>query len=278
MAKQQGEEKAVGFPAFDTEDALVAILEKGARGNASPAEIREQMGNQEPRLERIEVKHAGANLFVFPGGTPTPGEAGFACVILASNFHNAKYRHAFDDPEREENERPECKSSDGVSLDEGVESPQASSCSVCQLNCSATNQAARDRAFTLPREERCQNRLSLVLLVPGHSIPYVLPLSPRSFKHFASYAQLVGGQSRFLLHEVATRITLRKTGQYGHSEAQFKMLGALPAPLREANAEANRNYLAYLRRTATTDRVEEAEDGARAAASPQQDGGDEAPL
>jgi adenine-specific DNA glycosylase len=163
-------------------------------------------------------------------------------------------------------------------VDPGVENPQAPNCAACPLNCSATNQAARDTAFSKPREERCQNRLTLVCLVPGHSIPYLLNLSASSFKHFASYAQRVGGQSRFLLHEVATRITFKKVGQYGHSEARFEMLGALPVELQEENQEANRSYLGYLRRTANMDRAEEAEATAKASAEAEAQDISEAPL
>jgi hypothetical protein len=280
MVKQKNEETAVANigEAMDSEAKLMALLEQDATGDAKPEEIREQMGSQEPRLEKIEVKHAGANLFVFPGGNPVPGDKGFACVILASNFSNAKYKHAFDDPEREEGERPECKSSDGVSVDEGAENPQAANCSVCPLNCSATSQQARDLAFSKERDERCQNRLSMVVLVPGHSIPYILGLSPSSFKAFASYAQRIGGQSRFLLHEVATQITLKKVGQYGHSEAVFNKLGALPQGLRDANQTAHKDYLAYLRRTATTDRVDEAEATAKADAKVEGSDSSDAPL
>jgi hypothetical protein len=158
-------------------------------------------------------------------------------------------------------------------VDPGTEEPKAANCSVCPLNCSATAQQARDLAFAKDRDERCQNRLSLIVLVPGHSIPYILQLSPRSFKHFASYAQRIGGQSRFLLHEVATKLTLKKVGQHAHSEAQFAMLGALPAELRKANEEAHKSYLAYLRRTATMDRTDEAEATAKAGAEAEANSG-----
>jgi len=279
MTEQKNDETAVTIArAMDSEEALVAILDKEARGNANPKDIREQMGNQEPKLERIEVKHSGANMFVFPDGNPVPGDKGFAAVILASNFHNAKYAHAFDDPAREENERPECKSSDGVNVDAGVPNPQAQNCSFCPLNCSATSQQARDIAFSKDRDERCQNRLSLVLMVPGSSIPFQLNLSPSSFKTFAGYAQRVGSSSRFLLHEVATKITSKKTGQFGHSEVRFEYIGALPPELREANEEAHASYLAYLRRTATQDRVDEAEGQAEADAEKEASTPDEAPL
>ncbi len=280
MAKQKSEERGLinVTEAMDSEAKLMALLEQDATGEAKPEEIREQMGSQEPRLEKIEVKHAGANMLIFPGGDPVPGDKGFACVILASNFSNAKYKHAFDDPEREENERPECKSSDGVSVDPGMENPLAANCSVCPLNCSATSQQARDVAFSKERDERCQNRLSLVVMVPGHSIPYIIQMSPSSFKPFASYAQRVGGQSRFLLHEVATQITFKKTGQYGHSVAVFNKLGALPAPLREANQEGHKSYLAYLRRTATMDRADEAEATAKADADAEGTDTADAPL
>ena len=263
---------------MDSEEALLAGLETDTKGAASPEEIREQMGSVEPRMEKIEVKHAGANLFIFPGGAPVQGEAGFPAVILASNFSNAKYLHAYDDPDREADERPTCKSSDGVSVDPGTKEPKASNCSVCPLNCSATNQGARDIAFSKDRDERCQNRLSLIVLVPGHSIPYILQLSPRSFKHFASYAQRIGGQSRFLLHEVATNLTLKKVGQHAHSEAQFAMMGALPESLRTANEEAHKSYLAYLRRTATLDRTDEAEATAKAGAAAEGNNSADAPL
>jgi hypothetical protein len=268
MAKKDKPESAVTVAkVMDTEAALLNCLEKDTKGSASPEAIREQMGSMEPVLERIEVKHAGANLFVFPDGEPVQGDKGFACVILASNFSNARFAHAYDDPEREADERPECKSSDGVTVDPGVESPKAANCSVCPLNCSATAQQARELAFSKDRDERCQNRLSLVVMVPGDSIPYILQLSPRSFKHFASYAQHVGGRSRYLLHEVATQITLKKVGQHAHSEAQFANLGALPEWLRKDNEEAHKSYLAYLRRTATTDRVDDAEATAQAGAA-----------
>lgn len=266
--------------AMDSEEALLGSLEQDVKGEATAEEVRDQMGSVEPRMERIEVKHSGANLFILPGGQPIEGEKGFACVILASNFHNAKFEHAYDDPDREANERPECKSSDGVSVDPEVESPKAANCSVCPLNCSATNQNARELAFARDRDERCQNKLTLVVLLPGHAIPYLLPLSPRSFKHFASYAQRVGGQSRFLLHEVATQLTLKKVGQHAHSEAQFRMLGALQPELRAANEEAHKGYLAYLRRTATMDRVDDAEEQAKAAAAGGETAGEpvQAPL
>lgn len=279
MAKNK--ETALSLPdALSSEEKLLAILEQDTTGDASPEQIRDQMGNVEPTLEKIELKHSGANMLIFPGGKPVPGADGFTCVILASNFSNQKYKHAYDDPEREEGERPECKSSDGVTPDPEIKNPKATTCSNCQLNCAATSQQARDIAFSKARHERCQNRLRLVVQVPGHSIPYILDLPPSSFRPFASYAQRVGGQSRFLLHEVVTKLTFKKTGQYGHSEAIFGNVGALPAELRKANEEPNKAYLAYLRRTAHMDRADEAEAKAKADAKQEEDsGGDtEAPL
>jgi len=279
MAKStKSEEKALALPEVSSEEALLSILEKDGKGSATPEQIRSQMGSVEPRLERIELKHAGANALVFPGGKLVQGEEGFLAVILASNFHNAKYKHAYDDPKREDGERPECKSSDGVSVDSDVENPKAANCSICPLNCAATSQKARDMAFSKDRDERCQNRLTLVVLVPGHSIPYLLTLPPSSFNSFGSYAQRVGGQSRFLLHEVATHITTKKTGQHGHSEARFEMKGSLPQELRDANEEANKSYLAYLQRTASMDRVDEEEAAAKASAEAEAKDTSPAPL
>lgn len=273
MAKREkNEETSALVPAqvMDSEEALLACLEADSKGEATADEIREQMGSVDPRLERIEVKHAGACAFELPGGDLVKGETGIKCVVLASNFHNAKYAHAYDDEDRETDERPECKSSDGVTVDADSENQQADNCSICPLNCQATSQKARDLAFSRERGERCQNKLSLVVTLPGHSIPYILQLSARSFKPFASYAQRIGGQSRFLLHQVVTQITLKKVGQYQYSEARFANLGALPKAVREAYAEPHASYLAYLRRTATLDRIDEAEEQAKSSVEKEQ--------
>lgn len=259
-------ETAVVNPAdlMNNEEKFLQLLGKDQQGTADADAIRDQLGNAPPEIERIEIKHQGANLLVMPDGEKIDGKDGLTCVVLASTFHNAHFPTGFE--EGEPGERPDCKSCDAVTIDPGVDDAKASNCARCPLNCDAMEQKARDHAFGLDRDDRCSNRLTLLLAVPGHQMPYLLQLSVKSHKGFRKFATRVGSKTRFLLHQIATRITFEAKGKYKHSEASFEMLGNLPSELIEANDEAHPGWLAFLRRTANVTREESDEAAAKAKA------------
>ena len=248
MAKATSKSKALARPQdlMRDADALLAQLDTTAKGDATADDIQERMGGM-PELEAIKIKHAGANVIVMPDDSIIPGGEGFVAVILASNFHNQKWPHGYDSKDRVEGERPLCKASDGITIDPGVDDPQARNCTVCPLNCAAKDPVARDNAFNLDRDDRCSNALTLVLQRPGMEIPERIDLSSSSFRAWDRYVQRVGSKTRFLPCEVATRITFAMTGQHQHSVARFELLGALPPDLRKVNREAEGNYLSLLR-------------------------------
>lgn len=255
-----------GMGALD-EDAFIKGLEKAEdaeAGDATPGEVREDMGNTRPELERIEVKHQGVNEFHFGDGAKVAGKDGLRCGILAFTFHNSWFSKPFED--HEAGERPPCFSNDGTVPSDACEDQQSGSCASCPRNRDAQDPNARKQAFDQDRNGACSNYLSLAVMLPGRQLPYHLRLSNRSFKNWAKYVQALYTRKRFRHYQVATQITLEnvKRGAQEYSVAQFEMLGVLPAKLQAAFKLEQPSYQALLRRAAGD--LEPTADGASAAA------------
>lgn len=253
------------------EKALLAVLEQDGeetQGTASTDTLREGIGTGgRPELERITVKHAGACAFELPDGDIVGGKAGLTVVVGAFTFTNSWWEKSYDSREDDDDGLPSCSSSDGVNVDGRTEQPQAPACTECPRNCDASEQAARDIAFERPREERCSNYLLLGVFRPGHELPYLMRLSSQSFKPWRKYVQSLLSKGKLQPHEVATKVTLRKVGQYASSAAVFEKLGALPPQLREAyNTEAEK-LRAVLRREHLRQKGEVDDNTASAAAA-----------
>lgn len=260
MAKKQGnEETAVapqglgmgGLGHFASPEDFVKSLEDSdvTHGDADASSIKDAMGNVMPRLERIKVKHGGACIFQDEEGNKLDALVG---AVVAYTFHNSFFEKFFED--REEGERPPCYSNDGVSIAERAEAPESvQGCTGCNRNRDATDSAARSHAFDLGRKEACNNYLSLAVAVPGREVPIHLQLSNSSFKGWAAYAQRIGTQGRFKVHQVGTRFSLKNRSGPGGSEfsvCEFEMLNPLPTDLAENFASQAANYRSLLRREA----------------------------
>jgi hypothetical protein len=241
-----------------TADALKQMVqeaaESGAKGTATGESMRDAMGGQRPKLDRVKVIHNGAAMFR-RGEVKLEGMLG---VIVAHTFHNTWFAKPFD--EHEEGDRPPCSSPDAVSITVGAAEPQSpGGCAVCPRNRGARDTSARRAAFDRDRKECCSNYLSLAVLLPGEEIPVVVQFPQGSFRNWADFVQLIGSKHRCKPSEVLTKISLKNLRKDGGetSIGQFEMVGPLPrakegeAPkfgdLVAAQTEA---YTAILRREA----------------------------
>jgi hypothetical protein len=234
----------------------IAESDNGAvHGTATATDIKDAMGRVIPRLENVKVAHGGACLFQFPDGSQPKEMVG---AVVAYTFHNTYFDKPFG--QREEGERPPCFSNDGASVAERAEDPQSTSgCGGCERNRDATDRIAREHAFSIDRDDACNNYLSLALALPGREVPVVLQLSNTSFKPWAAYIQHIGTQGRFRPNEVATRLSLRNHAKGGsqYSIAVFEKVGALPKEIAVGLADQSAAYRSLLRREA--DKVDDAE-------------------
>lgn len=240
-------------------------------GDATPAEVRDDMGNTKAELDRIEVKHQGVNEFHFTDGTKVDGEDGLSGAILAYTFHNSWFSKSFD--EHESGERPACYSHDGVNVAPGADDPQSEGgCANCTRNRDAQDPNAKREAFDRDRNGACANYLSLAIMLPGYQLPFHLRLSNRSFKNWAKYIQSLYTRKRFRHYQVGTKLTLRNVqkGAQQYSVAEFEMLGVLGDELQKALKVESVNCKAVLQRIAEdlepTPEAKDATAEARAAA------------
>jgi len=229
------------------EKALRALVtqQEGVRGSATAEDIRDALGGQLPRLEKIKVI-AQAGTFKFEDDEIATSLTG---VIAAHTYRNARYDTAFE--EREEGAMPDCFSNDGVHVAADVEAPKAANCRVCRINRGAPwGSEARQAAFEADRDETCSNYLVLAVSLPGVEFPYEVRLSQASFKNWGTYVQRIGSRGRFLPCEVATKLSLSvKHGVADYTVCGFEMLGPLPAELATRFRANQENILAALRRS-----------------------------
>jgi hypothetical protein len=230
-----------------TEDQLVKQTGE-SKGSATGDEVRELMGNITPRLERVEVKHQGAEMYAFPDGEKVQGATGFIAIVVGAARHNTFFAKPFE--EREEGDRPPCFSRDGVNVSSFASDPQhPGGCAACPRNRDAREKAARDEAFDRPRNEACTNYLALAVQRPGMETPLEIRFPSSAFKPWAEYVQRIAGRGRFLPHQAVTRLKLRteKKGGGEVSVPVFEFLGGAPEVLREQLDKANRFYTDMLK-------------------------------
>lgn len=256
-----------GLGDFTTESLVETAQKDGAgKGSATTETMRDAMGNERPKLERVDVKGHGANLFAFEhSDAKVPGEEGLVGVIVAFTRHNSWFGgKAFG--ESEAGKLPPCFSNDGEVVARNAKEAQASACSTCPRNRDARDRAARDQAFKrmdgpkgdpeTGRDSVCNNYLSTAIALPGRDLPVRLRLTRSSFKQWAAYVQRIGTvEGRYLPHEVVTRIKLEnRKGDFGEfSAAQFEFVGALPADMRPQFSEQRKVYTALLQFSAESD-------------------------
>lgn len=266
MADEDQKQNAVAVRApsigdFTPESLAQAALEAAketAKGSATGDSMREGMGNQRPKLDRVRVIHNGAASF--RRGEKLLSE--LVGVVVAHTFHNTYFDKPYDD--RVEGERPPCFSNDAVTIAANAETPQnpEGGCHTCSRNRDARDGTARRAAFDRPVEETCSNYFSLAILVPGEEIPVIVQYPYGSFKSWGEYVQAIGSKGRFRPSEVVTRFKLKNSKNAGGKETSvgvFEFVGPLPAPIREQVAGQVEAYRAVLRR--------EASDGERDASS-----------
>lgn len=257
-----------GIGALD-EKALLQYVEgtEGERGTADAEYVDEARSNSIPELQQIKVKHSGAEAFQLPDGEMIAGKQGLLVVIGAHSRSNTLFLKDFE--EREEGERPDCSSNDGVNIDPRSASPQSPNggCEVCPLNRDAKDPKARSLAFDA--DKACANYLNLAVYRPGEELPYLLRVSAGSFKAWDKYVQELASRGRYRVHEVATKITLKATGRYQSSVAHFEMVGKgpLPSALREQYAKQFDTLRAVLRRDFANRGADDDVAGAAAAAA-----------
>lgn len=238
-----------GLGGFDESSLTKAVKSAEVKhGTATADSIRDGLGNQAPKLERVKVKHGGACIFQFEDESRADELLG---IIVAHTYKNVFFSKSFE--EFEEGDRPDCFSRNGQDVAEGVEEPQAARCAVCPRNRNAPDKEARELAFDRPRKETCGNYLTLAVALPGRDIPVQIQFSQSAFKPFAAYVQKIGTQGRFQPHEVATRIKLQNRRGAGGSEysvPEFAIEGPLPEELMKAFDAQAPAYRALLRQEA----------------------------
>jgi len=260
-AKQIGS----GLDNFETEapDAV-------APGTATSETVQAAMGNQLPKLPKLEVKHQGAVIFKEKDGAQRTFDK-LEGVVVAYSHHNSFFGVAFE--QREQGQRPKCYSNDGATISKSAPEPQAAGCAVCPRNRDGERGSeTRKAAFEKDRKtECCNNYLSLIMIVKGKGeIPFRVQFPNSSFGAWAAYVQEIANVGKFQPHEVATSITLTNTKQRGgsamYSLGTFKMIAPLKLDIRPAFAERNEFWTKYLSAKDSEVGVEGGEDNAGTAA------------
>jgi len=256
-----------GLDNFETEEAGAA-----AQGTATSESVQQAMGNQLPKLPKIEVKHGGATIFKEKDGAARTFE-NLTGVIVAYSYHNSFFGVEFE--KREQGQRPKCYSNDGRVPSPNAPENQspAAGCAGCFRNRDAERGSdARKAAFEKDRKtECCNNYLSLIMIVKGQGeIPFRVQFPNSSFKTWAAYTQEIANKGKFQPHEVATSITLTNTKQRGgsaiYSVGTFKMIAPLKLEIRPAFAERNEFWTNYLASRDADHAAEGGEDNAGTAA------------
>lgn len=219
------------------------------QGTATSETFKQALGNQVPKLPRIEVKHAGATVFKRKGGDQKFDK--LTGVIVAFTKHNSFFGKPFE--EAAAGERPKCYSNDGIKIASSATEPQAPGCAVCPRNRDGEKgSATRKAAFEQDRKTgACNNYLTVLMIVKGMGdIPFAIQFPNTSFDAWAAYAQDLLAQGKFQPHEVVTELSLfekKKPGwKNSASVAVFKKIVAIPADKRSSYADANKSWTSYL--------------------------------
>jgi len=254
-----------GLDNFETEEVGAAT-----QGTATSETVQQAMGNQLPKLPKLEVKHQGAVIFKEKDGAERTFQK-LEGVVVAYSYHNSFFGVAFE--QREQGQRPKCYSNDGVMISNNAPEPQAASCAVCPRNRDGERGSeTRKAAFEKDRKtECCNNYLSLIMIVKDQGeIPFRVQFPNSSFKTWAAYTQEIANMGKFQPHEVATSVTLTNKKQRGgsaaYSEGTFKMIAPLKVEIRPAFAERNEFWTNYLSAKDSEVGAEGGEDNAGTAA------------
>jgi len=210
-------------------------------GNISP-EFREEMESfGSASFDRVKIPAGGGLAFEIPGDDPERPESVTEIVGVIVDHHliNAFWQDKYSGG----NAPPDCSSMDGKL---GSGNP-GGSCKSCPLNQFGSGEGGAGKA--------CQNKHRLYILRSGEFLPLLLSVPATSLRNLDDYAvKRVMAKGR-TLHQVITRITLKKdknsTGIV-YSQAQFALAGVLDAESAEALAEYSSAIKAKTRRIAVT--------------------------
>lgn len=127
---------------------------------------------------------------------------------------------------------PDCSSEDGII---GTGDP-GGYCQTCPFNEFKSHENGRAKA--------CGEKTSLFVLLPGNILPVVVQVPPKSRTNLKKYkGRLINGNN--LVHEIATRFTLKETKDNGmtYSVIEFEMAEKLPAEMADAIANYRRSFM-----------------------------------
>lgn len=169
--------KALGLSDEFVRDLMA--LPKGERREILEALEEDLMGNlanEEPEFPKIDVLHSAA-MFEFPDGTKVDTFEGTIIEILPA-------RAWWEKAMSKENLPPDCHSGDWLTPDSDAPNKQARTCAQCSHNVWGTGVDATGEPT---RGKACRMRKRVFLHLPGHEIPFLLSVPPKSLRSLRKY-------------------------------------------------------------------------------------------
>lgn len=205
-----------------------------------------------PRLPRVKIMPAGANLFEFTDTNETVRE--FVGVVLNSHPRNVLWDRPYgerDPGADDEASHPACTAPDGrngtprtgfqhAALGQVATGAELIACATCPYNAWGSAQLVGQPG----RGKGCTNQRSVFVLVEGRAVPVELPLPPTSLRSYDEYlTNLIGRQVP--VQSVVTRFYLeRRESASGlrWSVARFESSRTLDGDEFEAVIEARSRF------------------------------------
>lgn len=191
----------------ETPKTQLALIDNEHEIIPSPEALQDAVAGLAELGDRLRISDLG-NVSIAGGGAGTfkvrePGqdeaEGGVKTVegvVIAHHPVNIRWAHPFS--ERADDERPACRSTDGVT---GInaETGEAIACETCPYN-----QFGADG-----QRKECANKRQLYILRQGELFPVLMSLPPSALRAWRDYTVSCLIKSGVPVHRVVTRLTLK---------------------------------------------------------------------